>query len=121
LIAQGQGLTATLRTALSVCTRIRFTRSILLLREAARRESMRAYGAATHKRAASRLEIDLGTPGDLFAEAVGAGRICKFRMPRSENRIASPAVFHHGLSANCQLLVLPSFRTTRRSPAFWSA
>jgi HD-like signal output (HDOD) protein len=75
LIAQGQGLTATLRTALECLhTGFGFARSILLLREAGTtRIHARLWCGDVTKAQASRLEIDIGTPGDLFAEAVRRG------------------------------------------------
>src|ERR1700676_3088931 len=49
-----------------------------------------------HRAQASRLEIDIGAPGDLFAEAVRAGLICRFRISatrklrRAFRRISPP-------------------------------
>jgi len=110
LIAQGQGLTATLRTALECLhTGFGFTRSILLLREAGTpRIHARLWCGDVTKEQASRLEIDIGTPGDLFAEAVRRGsdlQIQNARDPKIASRL--PPYFTMAFPQTASFIVLP--------------
>jgi HD-like signal output (HDOD) protein len=110
LIAQGQGLTATLRTALECLhTGFGFTRSILLLREAGTpRIHARLWCGDVTKAQASHLEIDIGTPGDLFAEAVRRGsdlQIQNARDPKIAARL--PPYFTAAFPRIASFIVLP--------------
>ena len=110
LIAQGQGLTATLRTALECLhTGFGFTRSILLLREAGTpRLHARLWCGDVTKAQASHLEIDIGTPGDLFAEAVRRGsdlQIQDARDPKIAPRL--PPYFTAAFPRTASFIVLP--------------
>jgi GAF domain-containing protein len=110
LIAQGQGLTATLRTALECLhTGFGFTRSILLLREAGTpRIHARLWCGDVTKAQASNLEIDIGTPGDLFAEAVRRGsdlQIQNARDPKIAARL--PPYFIAAFPRIASFIVLP--------------
>jgi hypothetical protein len=110
LIAQGQGLTATLRTALECLhTGFGFTRSILLLREAGTpRIHARLWCGDVTKAQASQLEIDIGVPGDLFAEAVRRGsdlQIQNTRDPKIAPRL--PSYFTAAFPKTASFIVLP--------------
>ncbi|HLZ98445.1 MAG TPA: HDOD domain-containing protein [Steroidobacteraceae bacterium] len=110
LIAQGQGLTATLRTALECLhTGFGFTRSILLLREAGTpRIHARLWCGDVTKAQASRLQIDIGAPGDLFAEAVRRGsdlQIQNARDPKITARL--PPYFTAAFPRTASFIVLP--------------
>jgi HD-like signal output (HDOD) protein len=110
LIAQGQGLTATLRTALECLhTGFGFTRSILLLREAGTpRIHARLWCGDVTKAQASHLEIDIGSPGDLFAEAVRRGsdlQIQNARDPKIAARL--PPYFTAAFPRIASFIVLP--------------
>jgi HD-like signal output (HDOD) protein len=110
LIAQGQGLTATLRTALECLhTGFGYTRSILLLREAGTpRIHARLWCGDVTKAQASRLEIDISAAGDLFAEAVRRGsdlQIQNARDPKIAERL--PAYFTAAFPRTASFIVLP--------------
>ena len=110
LIAQGQGLTATLRTALECLhTGFGYSRSILLLREAGTsRIHARLWCGDVTKTQASRLEIDIGTQGDLFAEAVRRGsdlQIQNARDPKIAARL--PPYFTAAFPRTASFIVLP--------------
>src|ERR1700680_772250 len=110
LIAQGQGLTATLRTALECLhTGFGYSRSILLLREAGTpRIHARLWCGDVTKAQASHLEIDIGTPGDLFSEAVRRGsdlQIQNARDPKIAARL--PPYFTAAFPRIASFIVLP--------------
>ncbi len=110
LIAQGQGLTATLRTALECLhTGFGFARSILLLREAGTtRIHARLWCGDVTKAQAGRLEIDISTQGDLFAEAVRRGsdlQIQNARDPKIAARL--PPYFTAAFPRIGSFIVLP--------------
>jgi HD-like signal output (HDOD) protein len=75
LIADGQGLSAILRTALECLhTGFGFTRSVLLLRDAGTpRIRARLWCGDITTAQANEMEIDVDAPGDLFAAAVRRG------------------------------------------------
>jgi HD-like signal output (HDOD) protein len=110
LIAQGQGLTATLRTALECLhTGFGFTHSILLLREAGTpRIHARLWCGDVTKAQASHLEIDISTPGDLFAEAVRRGSDLQIQNVRDPNIAARlPPYFTAAFPRIASFIVLP--------------
>jgi HD-like signal output (HDOD) protein len=75
LIAERQSLSAILQTALECLhTGFGYTRSILLLRDAGTpKMRARVWCGAITKAQADQLEIDIDSPGDLFAAAVRRG------------------------------------------------
>jgi HD-like signal output (HDOD) protein len=110
LIALGQGLTATLRTALECLhTGFGYTRSILLLRDARTpRIRARLWCGDVTKEQASQLEIDIGATGDLFAAAVRRGsdlQIQNARDPKIAPRL--PAYFTNACPQTASFILLP--------------
>jgi HD-like signal output (HDOD) protein len=110
LIALGQGLTATLRTALECLhTGFGYTRSILLLRDARTpRIRARLWCGDVTKEQAGQLEIDIGATGDLFAAAVRRGsdlQIQNARDPKVAPRL--PAYFTNACPRTASFILLP--------------
>jgi hypothetical protein len=110
LIARGEGLSATLRTALECLhTGFGYSRSILLLREAgSSRIRARLWCGDVTKEQANFLEVDIGTQGDLFAEAVRQGsdlQIQDTREPAIARRL--PPYFAKACPGTASFVVLP--------------
>ncbi len=110
LIAQGQGLTATLRTALECLhTGFGYSRSILLLRDARTpRIRARLWCGDVTQAQASQLEFDIGAAGDLFAAAVRRGsdlQIQNARDPKIALRL--PAYFTEACPRAASFILLP--------------
>ncbi len=108
LIAERHSLSAILLTALE-CLRTGFgySRSILLLRDAGTpKMRARVWCGAITKAQADQLEIDIDSPGDLFAAAIRAVRICK---SKTLSLRQSPRAFHS-----------TSPKLVRRPPASYS-
>jgi HD-like signal output (HDOD) protein len=110
LIAQGQGLTAILRTALECLhTGFGFTRSILLLRDArTSRIRARLWCGDFTQAQANQLEIDIDMAGDLFAAAVRRGsdlQIQNARDPKVVQRL--PAYFTNACPRTASFILLP--------------
>jgi HD-like signal output (HDOD) protein len=110
LIAEGQGLSAILRTALECLhTGFGFTRSILLLRDAGTpRIRARLWCGDVTRAQASQLEIDLDAPGDLFAAAVRRGSDLQIQNA-FDLKIAQrlPAYFTKACPRTASFIVLP--------------
>jgi HD-like signal output (HDOD) protein len=110
LIAQGQGLTATLRAALECLhTGFGYSRSILLLRDARTpRIRARLWCGDVTPAQASRLEFDIGAGGDLFAAAVRRGsdlQIQNARDPKIAQRL--PGYFTEACPRTASFILLP--------------
>jgi HD-like signal output (HDOD) protein len=110
LIARGEGLSATLRAALECLhSGFGYSRSILLLREAGTtRIRARLWCGDVTTEQANRLEIDIATPADLFAEAVRQGsdlQIQNTRDPKISPRL--PAYFTKACPQTSSFVVLP--------------
>jgi HD-like signal output (HDOD) protein len=110
LIADGQGLSAILRTALECLhTGFGFSRSVLLLRDAGTpRIRARLWCGDVTKAQAGQLEIDIDAAGDLFAAAVRRGSDLQIQNafdPKIALRL--PAYFTKACPRTASFIVLP--------------
>jgi len=82
----------------------------------------RVWCGAITKAQADQLEIDIDSPGDLFAAAIRRGSDLQIQNALAPTiAVRLPQYFTKACPQTTSFIILPSFQSTRQSPAFWSA